>query len=96
MGSKNTPDWTTQEMRDGWPQIPPEWWNEPGTHIVGLCVGSVGDSAVHGTRVRHAGETIIFLRPEQTQGEQFSTQRKKGASRGHWPTSHQPKSRKER
>lgn len=62
-------NWTDQEMRNGWLQIPPELWDQPGTHIVGLCVGPTRESQVHGVAV-HRGvseDTTIFSRPERTE-----------------------------
>ena len=56
-------------MQSDWPQIPPEWWDESGAHIIGLCTGPVRESRHHGHRVQRGtgGDDVIFPVPRQTQ-----------------------------
>lgn len=61
-------EWETLAMRDGLPQIPSEWWDEKGIHIVGRCEGPIRNVANRGTSVqRGSGEATIFPVPVQTQ-----------------------------
>ncbi|MBI5449109.1 hypothetical protein HY948_02215 [Candidatus Gottesmanbacteria bacterium] len=60
-------DDATQNMLDGIPQIPVEWWDEPGMHIVGRCEGPTRDVASHGATVIHGHTEVIFSATVQTQ-----------------------------
>ena len=61
-------DPATLEMQDGWPQIDPKLWDEPGAHVIGLCTGPMRDVAKRGATIAlpHAGETV-FPAPVATQ-----------------------------